>query len=186
MKQLDQSTIKQMGIPSLVLMERAALAVFDCLKQHFPLKKTLVVCGSGNNGADGVAVARLLHLAGYPVDLYLAGNHTSFTEEMNIQWQAAKNYQVSIVNNCRFSEYTTIVDALFGVGLSRELSGKYQALAEKINASGIPVLAVHPASMQARDRLWALPSGQPKRSPLHTVSLGSVCTLDPSMPDIFR
>ena len=93
MKQLDQSTIKQMGIPSLVLMERAALAVFDCLKQHFPLKKTLVVCGSGNNGADGVAVARLLHLAGYPVDLYLAGNHTSFTEEMNIQWQAAKNYQ---------------------------------------------------------------------------------------------
>lgn len=49
MKQLDQSTIKQMGIPSLVLMERAALAVFDCLKQHFPLKKTLVVCGSGNN-----------------------------------------------------------------------------------------------------------------------------------------
>ena len=142
MKQLDQSTIKQMGIPSLVLMERAALAVFDCLKQHFPLKKTLVVCGSGNNGADGVAVARLLHLAGYPVDLYLAGNHTSFTEEMNIQWQAAKNYQVSIVNNCRFSEYTTIVDALFGVGLSRELSGKYQALAEKINASGIPVLAV--------------------------------------------
>ena len=116
MKQLDQSTIKQMGIPSLVLMERAALAVFDCLKQHFPLKKTLVVCGSGNNGADGVAVARLLHLAGYPVDLYLAGNHTSFTEEMNIQWQAAKNYQVSIVNNCRFSEYTTIVDALFGVG----------------------------------------------------------------------
>ena len=142
MKQLDQSTIKQMGIPSLVLMERAALAVFDCLKQHFPPKKTLVVCGSGNNGADGVAVARLLHLAGYPVDLYLAGNHTSFTEEMNIQWQAAKNYQVSIVNNCRFSEYTTIVDALFGVGLSRELSGKYQALAEKINASGIPVLAV--------------------------------------------
>ena len=124
MKQLDQSTIKQMGIPSLVLMERAALAVFDCLKQHFPLKKTLIVCGSGNNGADGVAVARLLHLAGYPVDLYLAGNHTSFTEEMNIQWQAAKNYQVSIVNNCRFSEYTTIVDALFGVGLSRELSGK--------------------------------------------------------------
>ena len=132
MKQLDQSTIKQMGIPSLVLMERAAMAVFDCLKQHFPLKKTLVVCGSGNNGADGVAVARLLHLAGYPVDLYLAGNHTSFTEEMHIQWQAAKNYQVSIVNNCRFSEYTTIVDALFGVGLSRELSGKYQALAEKI------------------------------------------------------
>lgn len=144
--------------------------------------------GSGNNGADGVAVARLLHLAGYPVDLYLAGNHTSFTEEMNIQWQAAKNYQVSIVNNCRFSEYTTIVDALFGVGLSRELSGKYQALAEKINASGIPVLAVDiPSGIHAgTGQVMGTPSGQPKRSPLHTVSLGSVCTPDPSMPDIFR
>ena len=142
MKQLDQATIQTMGIPSLVLMERAALAVFDCLKQHFSLKKTLVVCGSGNNGADGMAVARLLHLAGYSVDLYLAGNPASFTEEMKIQWQAAENYQVSIVNNCRFSEYTTIVDALFGVGLSRELSGKYQNLVDAINASGVPVLAV--------------------------------------------
>ena len=138
MKQLDQATIQTMGIPSLVLMERAALAVFDCLKQHFSLKKTLVVCGSGNNGADGMAVARLLHLAGYSVDLYLAGNPASFTEEMKIQWQAAENYQVSIVNNCRFSEYTTIVDALFGVGLSRELSGKYQTLVDAINASGVP------------------------------------------------
>ena len=46
MKQLDQATIQAMGIPSLVLMERAALAVFDCLKQHFSLKKTLVVCES--------------------------------------------------------------------------------------------------------------------------------------------
>ena len=142
MKQLDQATIQTMGIPSLVLMERAALAVFDCLKQHFSLKKTLIVCGSGNNGADGMAVARLLHLAGYSVDLYLAGNPASFTEEMKIQWQAAENYQVSIVNNCRFSEYTTIVDALFGVGLSRELPGKYQTLVDAINASGVPVLAV--------------------------------------------
>lgn len=142
MKQLDRATIEKMGIPSLVLMERAALAVFDCLKQQFLLKKTLVVCGSGNNGADGVAVARLLHLAGYPVDLYLAGNPDSFTDEMKVQWQAAANYRVSVVNNFRLSEYTTIVDALFGVGLSRELSGKYQSLVNEINATGIPVLAV--------------------------------------------
>ena len=151
MKLLDHGTIHNMHVPSLVLMERAALATAEEIRKYLEKKngsgnlkkeRILTVCGSGNNGGDGIAIARLLHLAGYPVDLYLAGNHTSFTEEMNIQWQAAKNYQVSIVNNCRFSEYTTIVDALFGVGLSRELSGKYQALAEKINASGIPVLAV--------------------------------------------
>lgn len=142
MKQLDQRTIHEMGVPSMVLMERAALAVFDCLKQHFILTRTLVICGSGNNGADGMAVARLLHLAGYPVDLYLAGNQTSFTKEASMQWQIAANYHVPIVNNCHCSEYTTIVDALFGVGLSRALTGKYSELVDKINHSGVPVLAV--------------------------------------------
>ncbi len=72
------------------------------------------------------------------------------------------------------------------VGLSRELSGKYQALAEKINASGIPVLAVDYSirhSMQARGQVMGTAiRANRKRSPLHTVSLGSVCTLDPSMP----
>ena len=62
MKQLDQATIQTMGIPSLVLMERAALAVFDCLKQHFSLKKTLVVCGSGNNLPNQACVSHIFLL----------------------------------------------------------------------------------------------------------------------------
>ena len=55
MKQMDRAVIEEIGIPSAVLMERAALAATEVLEQYFPLKKVLVVCGSGNNGGDGFA-----------------------------------------------------------------------------------------------------------------------------------
>lgn len=68
MKELDAYTIETMGVPSLVLMERAGLQVFESMKKEgLPLSKVLVLCGSGNNGADGVVIARLLFLAGYQV-----------------------------------------------------------------------------------------------------------------------
>ena len=63
MKALDVYTIEQMQMPSLVLMERAGLQVFWSMqKEGLPLSKVLVLCGSGNNGADGVVIARLLTL----------------------------------------------------------------------------------------------------------------------------
>lgn len=142
MKALDEQTIQKMGVPALVLMERAALAVVEELKAHFDLKKTLVVCGCGNNGGDGIAVARMLHLEGYEVDLYLAGDAASFTKEAGTQWEIARNYGNSVVKNCCPAEYTTIVDAVFGVGLSREVTGCYRELFEQINQSCVPVLAV--------------------------------------------
>ena len=65
MKALDSNTIQQAGIPSLVLMERAALRIADELTERLKEKdreRILVVCGTGNNGGDGLAVARILHL----------------------------------------------------------------------------------------------------------------------------
>ncbi len=142
MKALDTETICKMGVPSLVLMERAALAVYEEAIRHFSLRRVLILCGSGNNGADGMAAGRMLHLAGYPVELYLAGKKESFSKEAAIQWQIAENYRVPVVKNPDFAEYTTIIDAVFGVGLSRQVSGAYQELIEKVNASKRPVLAV--------------------------------------------
>lgn len=142
MKELDQETIHSYGVPSLVLMERASLAVTEELKKSFVTDRILVVCGSGNNGADGIAAARILHLQGYRVDVYLAGKMESFTEEAKTQWKIAEKYGVSIVNNLCPNEYTTIVDAVFGVGLSREITGNYREVFEKINQSQVPVLAV--------------------------------------------
>ena len=142
MKALDDKTIQHYGIPSLVLMERASLAVAEEIKNSFNTERILVVCGSGNNGADGIAVARILSLQGYQAAIFLAGKKESFTDEAKLQWNIAEKYGVPVVKNFAPAEYTTIVDAVFGVGLSREVKGTYRELFQMINQSGIPVVAV--------------------------------------------
>lgn len=143
MKALDAYTINHLGIPSLVLMERAALAVTEAMKDaHFPLNRVLVLCGSGNNGADGVAIARMLHLSGYCVDVSILGNQEHFTPEMKKQIEIGKNYGLSFVNTFHLHEYTTIVDAIFGVGLSRTVSGKYQEVMESLKNYRGKIVAV--------------------------------------------
>ena len=70
MASLDAYTIHDVGIPSMVLMERAALAVAAQIQKiSANRERILVVCGNGNNGGDGVAVARLLYLKGYHLSL---------------------------------------------------------------------------------------------------------------------
>lgn len=134
MKELDRYTIQEMRVPSEVLMERAALAVVDCLeKNRKALGRTLVVCGLGNNAGDGAAIARLLHLKGYRAEIYCPGNPDKFSSDLNRQLAIARNYRVPLVNNPQWSEYTTIVDAVFGVGLNRDVTGEYAALIGKMN-----------------------------------------------------
>ena len=137
MKKLDQNTIQKMGIPSLVLMERAAVKTAEeiekKLKKGETDEKILCVCGSGNNGGDGIAVARILFLHGYHSEIFLAGNPSHMTEETKQQYRIAQNYQVPVVNNPEWQEYTTIVDALFGVGLARPVKGRYADLIRDMN-----------------------------------------------------
>lgn len=143
MKALDGNTIRKKGMPSLVLMERAALAVTEELEKNpRRLARVLVVCGSGNNGGDGFAIARILHLHGYQSEIFFTGNPEHMTEETLSQKKIADNYQVPMVNNPRYEEYTTIVDAMFGVGLSREIQGNYRKVIEGINESGAYCVAV--------------------------------------------
>ena len=141
MKYLDSRTIEYHHVPSLVLMERAALAVVKHLLD-FDLKKVLVLCGSGNNGGDGIAVARILHLKGYDVSYFFMGNEEKMSDGCRQQMDIAKSYGVKHVNNPVVSEYTTIVDALFGVGLSRNLAGVYESIVLNVNQSDVSVVAV--------------------------------------------
>lgn len=143
MKSLDTYTIETMGMPSLVLMERAALAVVDeLLSGRYSLENILVVCGTGNNGGDGVAVARILHLKGYKVTINTIGKSDKYSDGMKAQINIAQKYKVNFVTNPDCSEYTVIVDAIFGVGLARPVTGTFREYIEKINLSGIPVVAV--------------------------------------------
>ena len=83
MKQYDTNTMEVFGIPSLVLIERAALAAAqelerDGLPEH---SRILIACGTGNNGADGLVIARLLYLKGHNVQILIVGNRTKATPE---------------------------------------------------------------------------------------------------------
>ena len=146
MKMLDSHTIQKKGIPSLVLMERAALKTAEEIEAHFReypgQQKILCVCGSGNNGGDGIAIGRILFLHGFDVKIYMAGNPSHMTEETRQQLDIAGNYHVPLVNNPDMNEYTTIVDAIFGVGLSRTVEGHYRDVIRQMNEASAWKVAV--------------------------------------------
>ena len=94
MKATDAKTIQEIGIPSMVLMERAAMAV--AAEAEKAAKKDEIVwavCGSGNNGADGIAAARMLHLKGYPVCIYMAGDENRGTVELKHSFPLPENWE---------------------------------------------------------------------------------------------
>lgn len=144
MKEVDHYTIDTIGIPSLVLMERAALAVVCEIEKLVNKKNRIwVLCGNGNNGGDGIAIARLLHLKGYGTTAILAGKRESATKETMIQLEIAKKVGVHLVDypDFIFGECDLLVDALFGVGLNREVFGSYREIMDQVIASG-PALTV--------------------------------------------
>jgi NAD(P)H-hydrate epimerase len=141
MKELDRYTIEVMGVPAMVLMERAALASVETLhkgEHKFDLKNVLCVCGAGNNGGDGFAVSRLLKLQGVRVRALFIGSVEKMTQETALQKMIAGNYDVEIVSNDLevFNSgggYTTVIDALFGIGGDRPLTGIYLETVRRIN-----------------------------------------------------
>ena len=135
MRRVDRFTIEEIGIPSLVLMERAALAVFEEAKKHAGKADPIwVLCGSGNNGADGIAVARMLHVSGYHVLAILAGKRDKGSNEYLTQISIAEKTGVTIVEASQFTHgiCSLLIDALFGVGLDRDVLGTYQEIIKAI------------------------------------------------------
>ena len=145
MKAYDSHTIYCMKVPSCVLMEKAALRTADAIKEILDSEKKekiLVVCGSGNNGGDGIAIARMLYLQGYDARVLMAGSRDRMTEETKRQWEIAGLYHVPETNIPDWNEYTTIVDAIFGVGLERKIEGRYRELIQAMNETDAKKVAV--------------------------------------------
>lgn len=143
MKRADSYTINTIGIPSMVLMERAALGtVEELLDGSFDLKKVVVVCGSGNNGGDGFAIARLLYLKNIDVKILFAGDEKKCTNETRQQMGIVRKYGIEICEKECFENCTTIVDALFGIGISRPIEGYFASIIESMNNSGADILSV--------------------------------------------
>ncbi len=150
MKSWDSNTILQFHMLSMVLMERAALKVVDAMEQEgLDVSNVLVLCGTGNNGGDGIAIGRILFLAGSKVTVFMPGDRNHLTEETRCQLAIAEGYGMKTDTTLKKKPYTVIVDALFGIGLTRKISGDFreallavEALAAENENRNIPIVAV--------------------------------------------
>ena len=135
MKAADQYTIQELGIASLELMERAANACVQTMQsENLDLSSVCVVCGSGNNGGDGFAIARILKNMGCSVDTYLVGNPEHCTPETREQIRRLKECGGKITEDIpQDNSYSIVIDAVFGVGLSRKIEGTYRQVIERMN-----------------------------------------------------
>ncbi len=151
MKELDRVAIEEKGIPSLWLMENAAAAVTRqalalLRQQNRPAGPAAVLCGTGNNGGDGLAAARLLAAAGVQVQVYLVGSADKMTPDSRANAaRLAENgltlQPFAALPQDGLAGCAVLVDALFGVGLARPLAGDYLAAVNAINAAGAPVVS---------------------------------------------
>lgn len=149
MQKADAHTIEKIGIPSVVLMEHAAQETVKIMEQEqVDVSCVLIVCGGGNNGGDGFAVARLLAHKGNEVSLVFAGRESSLSPECRIQKQIVENLGIPISEKIPAKDYTVVIDAVFGVGLSREVSGSFAVLLDEMNAvSGTKVAVDIPSGI---------------------------------------
>lgn len=153
-REREAYTINKVGVPSLVLMERAALSMLPYVKDMSKVSKILIVCGTGNNGADGLALGRLLLERNIPFVICYPGEEERATEENKIQLQILRNLGADFVKDIPFTPFSVIVDALFGIGLNREITGKYKNIIETMNEKAkfdrSPILSADiPSGLQA-------------------------------------
>lgn len=151
MRWLDQTAMEKFNIKDELLMENAGGAAFQVLMENFVINGTsfAVICGGGNNGGDGLVVARKIHSLGGLPHIVLLGDPQKF------QGAAATNYRIAqkiglpmekvedteiLIDILSTSD--VVIDAIFGTGLEREVKGFYQEAIESVNSSNLPVLAV--------------------------------------------
>jgi ADP-dependent NAD(P)H-hydrate dehydratase / NAD(P)H-hydrate epimerase len=181
MQALDQRTIMEAHIPSLTLMERAGLGVVQQIESAFsPLKNKLitVVCGKGNNGGDGLVVARVLAKKKIDVHVILLAKPTELSRDAKVMHgrlvRIAKRGTIHVSGDADklqalLTASDVIVDAIFGIGLSGTVSGFSGEAIAAINGAGRRVIAVDiPSGLDADTGATLGPTVRAD----HTVTLG--------------
>ena len=148
MREIDKIAIKAFGIPGILLMENAALQTNKILENLYPCAKNiLILAGSGNNGGDGLALARILFCSGKNVDVLLLANENELTCDAKCNLDIAEKLGISIkflkvdvelseieneIKNA-VSNAQLVVDAIFGTGLTRHLEGRFKVAVDTLN-----------------------------------------------------
>lgn len=151
--EMDKKAINNIGIPGIVLMENAASEVHK--KINSKAESFLIVCGKGNNGGDGLALARKLIVKGKKVKVYIVSKDNNYAESFRCNLNILNNISndkdiVYIkceedIDNKFISDlqsYDFIVDAIFGVGLNKNIYGMFERVIEKINKYGRYIAAI--------------------------------------------
>lgn len=151
MRKVDRLTTEQFGVPGLLLMENAATRTIEATEKRFgdvANKRALVICGRGNNGGDGAAIARLLHDKGASVDALLLGRVEDTKGDARTNFEAALDLATTASSSFRFVEvgskdellkdatarsHELFFDAIFGTGLTRPASGLFEEAIRFLN-----------------------------------------------------
>ena len=144
-KEIDYLSSSKYKISSKIRMEIAGLKSFELIKSIFNPKKTLVIAGTGNNGGDGLVIARYLQLNGYECEILVSKNSNKSSSDYKENLKIINKMGIKIIKECtsaKIKKFDLIVDAFFGVGLNRELDRKAKNIIKKINASNTPVCAI--------------------------------------------
>src|SRR5213593_155573 len=162
MREVDRLTTERFGVPSLLLMENAAARTVEATEKKFggvADKRALIICGRGNNGGDGAAIARLLHDKGASVDVLLLGRVEDAKGDARTNFEAALDIAAKAGTHFRFVEIETpeqfwaeatayppafFFDAIFGTGLTRPASGLFEEAIHLLNdhTNDSPVISV--------------------------------------------
>ena len=148
-RQWDEFTIKNEPIVSLELMERAANASTRWLLQNTLTGSYYIFCGKGNNGGDGLAIARLLYNAGKAVKVFILESDAKGAEDYISNFRILHHLSAIAIYQIRsdkdlpaIPEDSILIDALFGTGLNRGLTGLAAQLIDHLNRSGAPVISI--------------------------------------------
>lgn len=161
MAAIDRYSIQGLGIPGIILMENAALKV---LKHIDVVRHTdfVVVCGTGNNGADGLAIARHLLNYDHHVKIYIIGDIDPHNEEYMTYYRILQSlgqefkeiHTIGDLENFEqeISRADLIIDAIFGTGLGSQVRGVQEYVIDMINHSKVEILSVDmPSGMDANN-----------------------------------
>ncbi len=151
MRDLDRQAIEQYGITQEILMENAGQASFFTIIQHMDIggKRFVFFCGVGNNGGDGLVVARKIHSNGGNVHIFILGDPAKFKGSAALNYKIANKLglPMEVLKTVRpavkaVSEGDAIIDAIFGTGLTRQVQGVHKKVIDLINESGKPVISI--------------------------------------------
>jgi NAD(P)H-hydrate epimerase len=147
-REIDRLAVERYKIPGIVLMENAARAAAEVACQMLAAHpgRVLLLCGGGNNGGDGLAVARHLHNHGFEVSILLTADPLKYRGEALTNWQIVQAMNLPAkpleLNELASASPALVIDAIFGTGLTDPPRPPFAQIVESVNRLNVPILAI--------------------------------------------